>query len=691
MLRPCPRATHSTARPVASRCSSGSGSRSRRRTRAAPGEAAGRTAGRAAARVGRGGRKEPAASLRGRPRPAQPPADERALVRPPRAAPRARAGRGSSFAASATRRLHWQRARCCELDDGVARRLGPDILADAARRRRDARQPASRRPPTLASARRSSASGSSPGSGTCGWPKRSGRRGSRRGRPVGDASADAELRAALEAAHRLMRALARRRSRGPRRVYRRAGRPCPRCGTPIRSRGQGDANRMAYWCPRCQQEERRPGSKGSRGRPRAAPLRVAPRVLPRARSSCFGRELEEGAELPFAFEEHASRGRPALYEYRPLVARLRRGARRRGSPARGRAARARRLGASSRPPRIFARAHAGRESRRGRRPAPRACSCRCSCGRRRRAAASTGTTTRSRPPTPRSSARSSATVTPTRAVAPLVGLSVASRSSSAAGSACARRRPASWPRTGRRRAGCCPRTSAARSTGCACSSSSARFRAARRSRPTRRASSRTPSPRSASRPPARSRGPGGLRAARLAPVRDPRRGADRGDAAAGRADAARRLPRPARRATCCERLALADDDPELGEALDRWELSLFQAEPFRSEQLREALVALLGGTDGLWAAAVRGGDAARRAGVRARRAARAAAQLAGGERAGPAAADAIRRALVETLVHGDRLASCGGSTTRCSARGPARPDTSPASPRSGRGRARLAA
>ncbi len=40
--------------------------------------------------------------------------------------------------------------------------------------------------------------------------------------------------------------------RGPRAVYRRAGRPCPRCGTPIRSRGQGDDNRTAYWCPECQ-------------------------------------------------------------------------------------------------------------------------------------------------------------------------------------------------------------------------------------------------------------------------------------------------------------------------------------------------------------------------------------------------------------------------------------------------------
>jgi endonuclease VIII len=35
-------------------------------------------------------------------------------------------------------------------------------------------------------------------------------------------------------------------------VYRRASRPCPRCGTAIESRGQGDANRIAYWCPGCQ-------------------------------------------------------------------------------------------------------------------------------------------------------------------------------------------------------------------------------------------------------------------------------------------------------------------------------------------------------------------------------------------------------------------------------------------------------
>jgi endonuclease VIII len=35
-------------------------------------------------------------------------------------------------------------------------------------------------------------------------------------------------------------------------VYDRGGRPCPRCGGPIRARGQGDDNRTTYWCPACQ-------------------------------------------------------------------------------------------------------------------------------------------------------------------------------------------------------------------------------------------------------------------------------------------------------------------------------------------------------------------------------------------------------------------------------------------------------
>jgi endonuclease-8 len=64
---------------------------------------------------------------------------------------------------------------------------------------------------------------------------------------------DEELRAALEWAERLMRASVET-GRQDRQVYRRAGRPCPRCGTRIASRGQGDDNRTAYWCPSCQPE-----------------------------------------------------------------------------------------------------------------------------------------------------------------------------------------------------------------------------------------------------------------------------------------------------------------------------------------------------------------------------------------------------------------------------------------------------
>jgi endonuclease-8 len=64
-------------------------------------------------------------------------------------------------------------------------------------------------------------------------------------------SSDQELRSVLEVAARLMRgSLQGRRDRNS--VYRRVGRPCPRCCETIRSRGQGDANRIAYWCPGCQ-------------------------------------------------------------------------------------------------------------------------------------------------------------------------------------------------------------------------------------------------------------------------------------------------------------------------------------------------------------------------------------------------------------------------------------------------------
>ena len=96
------------------------------------------------------------------------------------------------------------------------------------------------------------------------------------------------------------------------------------------------------------------------------------------------------------------------------------------------------------------------------------------------------------------------------------------------------------------------------------------------------------------------------------------------------------------------RLLAADEDPELGEALDRWELSLFQDDPFRGEQLRASLAALLGAGDGPWAASVRCavllGEAPRDRGE----------LLAKLRRAAPP--DVVRRALVQVVMHGDRVA-----------------------------------
>ncbi len=98
------------------------------------------------------------------------------------------------------------------------------------------------------------------------------------------------------------------------------------------------------------------------------------------------------------------------------------------------------------------------------------------------------------------------------------------------------------------------------------------------------------------------------------------------------------------------KLTLADEDRGLGEALDRWELSLFSEEPFRSAQVRESLTCLLGEDGGEWAAAMRAsvllGDKTRErsellAALRA-------------ERLGHEARDAVRRVLVDTLVHGSR-------------------------------------
>jgi endonuclease-8 len=64
---------------------------------------------------------------------------------------------------------------------------------------------------------------------------------------------DGEAIAVVELGRELMRrAVSGGHRARPGEVYRRAGRECRRCGTIIRSRGQGENNRTTYWCPGCQ-------------------------------------------------------------------------------------------------------------------------------------------------------------------------------------------------------------------------------------------------------------------------------------------------------------------------------------------------------------------------------------------------------------------------------------------------------
>ena len=99
------------------------------------------------------------------------------------------------------------------------------------------------------------------------------------------------------------------------------------------------------------------------------------------------------------------------------------------------------------------------------------------------------------------------------------------------------------------------------------------------------------------------------------------------------------------------RLGLADADTPLAEALDRWELSLFQHDPFRGEQLRSALGALLGSTWPLRTAMLLEDEPSRRERLHAELV-----TLADGGESTAHAADAVRRAIVEVLRHGDRKA-----------------------------------
>src|SRR5947208_1111509 len=89
---------------------------------------------------------------------------------------------------------------------------------------------------------------------------------------------------------------------------------CSRACAPIRGERSATPSSTSGSCP----------GSGTSGRPRPSGRRAS-RLPDTLRRFCLGavavftRELEDGVDLPFAFEEHGTYGRPTLYEYRPLV------------------------------------------------------------------------------------------------------------------------------------------------------------------------------------------------------------------------------------------------------------------------------------------------------------------------------------------------------------------------------------
>jgi hypothetical protein len=103
-----------------------------------------------------------------------------------------------------------------------------------------------------------------------------------------------------------------------------------------------------------------------------------------------------------------------------------------------------------------------------------------------------------------------------------------------------------------------------------------------------------------------------------------------------------------------QRLCRPVEEPDLLEALDRWELALFHTGPQRADELREALELLLGGEEGPWAAAMRAAVLLGESPRERRELLAALRALVDGDGPGARAEDAVRRALVETLLHESR-------------------------------------
>ena len=381
----------------------------------------------------------------------------------------------------------------------------------------------------------------------------------------------------------------------------------------------------------------------------------APHLHLTLRSFCLGafvflgRALEEGDDLPFAFEEHVQRDGPALYEYRPLVRTF---VESRASALAGREDARIALDELLREPAaaIFARAHAGS------RPSEEQALFRTvllsllistaeSCGgfdwddtvlrarvRRARALA-----LRHRP---RLRGRRAAR----RDLGRDAGRARRRESASAPP------RPASSPTTGPRRRASSRATSGARSTATACSSWSAASRPGP-SRPTRPPSSPTPSPRSASPPPLPS-----------PPGRSCSSGSTGGRSGSGRSCRSRPRSRPASRRgstpsapssrASCSRAWRSPmptpRSPRRSTAGSSRSSSTSRSGRSSSAAPSTACSATPGSCAPRCCSATRARSAGPiHAALRA---------LASGEQASQRAEDAVRRSLVETLRHGDRAA-----------------------------------
>ena len=439
-------------------------------------------------------------------------------------------------------------------------------------------------------------------------------------------------------------------------------------GGPVRAAGRRSARGRRATRPGWPTGARVPERRGAARRVTKRVAVRAPHLYRSLRGFCLGafaRSLESRrSDAPVRLRAARVARTAGAVRVPPARARVRRGAARPARAPRGRAARDRGPRAASPPRAIFARAHAGGSADRGRGALPHGRSCRSSSRPPRRCGGFDWDDARLRRARTRSSsARSSASGHAYAAVAPLVGISVGTAVELGDGvrvrTAATGELAAHWPEAhGLLPAGLRPR---ARPPLRARARARPRSRASR-SRPTRPARSPTPSPRSGSRRRAPIAAgpvlferldwrPYGIRP--VLPI-----AATQPD---GRADPARRVPRPARRATCASGCRSPTTTPSSARRSTAGSSRSSSRDPFRCRAAaRVADRAPRRHATARWAAAVRAavllGETPPERGSSCSR----------GSRSDARSPDVVRRALVEVVMHGDRASCWPRSTSRCS-------------------------